>query len=441
MGRRFDRTLIDTVARQGMDGESVDAALTSLESERVLTTDGDFSYVFRDDLTRAVAYQTVPEAERRRLHGRIADALDRLPPTHEARTDASLAHHRERAGQIAIAATHYERAARAAENASMNRECAQFVEAWERVCTGLREHERPSNRTLARMTLLRIVANVRMGNIRKARRASRSMGIIGAKELEASEYDMLGYWLGETARISGKPVRARRELSQVARNATDRLLRADASHALALMAVAAGDVKLAVQWVDKALELAEDDAYRLARIALVHAGAWMVKGDLGKAKEIYERVRGSKAHREHIVLRAQATAGLARCATLEGELSQALVHAQMALRLARGASRPMLEEHNLLTLGIVLMESGDFGAARDTLSRAATLARELGDAIGLAQILVRLGACAVKQGETSLGMHLLVDGEARCAKAELKEAERQARVLRDSLSTNLGSLV
>ncbi|MEZ0314169.1 MAG: adenylate/guanylate cyclase domain-containing protein [Myxococcota bacterium] len=438
MGRRFDRTLIDTVARHGMDGESVDAALTSLESERVLTTDGDFSYVFRDDLTRAVAYQTVPEAERRRLHARIADALDRLPPTHEARTDASLAHHRERAGQLAIAATHYERAARGAENASMNRECAQFVEAWERVCTGLREHERPGNRTLARMTLLRLVANVRMGNIRKARRASRAMGIIGPKELEANEYDMLGYWLGETARISGKPVRARRELSQVARNATDQVLRADASHALAVMAVAAGDVKLAVQWVNKALELAEEDTYRLARIALVHAGAWLVKGDLDKAKEIYERVRGSKAHREYIVLRAQATAGLARCATLAGDLPQALLHAQMGLRLARGSSRPMLEEHNLLTLGTVLMESGDYGPARDALSRAATLARELGDAIGLAQILVRLGACAVRQGETSLGMHLLVDGETRCAKAELKEAERQARVLRDGLSTNLG---
>ncbi len=438
IGRRFDRTLVDTVASHGMDGESIDAALASLESERVLTTDGDLSFVFRDDLTRAVAYQTVPEAERRRLHTRIADALDRLPPTHEARTDVNLAHHRERAGQLAIAASHYERAARAAEHASMNRECAQFVEAWDRVCAGLRDHERPSNRTLARMTMLRLVANVRMGNIRKARRAARAMGIVGAKELEAHEYDSLSFWIGETARHSGKTVRARRELAQVARNAGDRLLRSDAAHALALIAVAAGDVKHAVQWVNKALEQAEDDPYRLARIALVHAGAWMVKGDLAKAKEIYERVRGSKAHREYIVLRAQATAGLARCALAQGELPQALLHAQMAVRLARGSGRPMLEEQSLTVLGLVLMESGELAQARDALSRATTLARELGDGIGLAQALVRLGACAIKQGETSLGMHLLVDGETRCARYELKVAVAQAKAYRDSLSTNLG---
>jgi tetratricopeptide (TPR) repeat protein len=437
IGRRFDRSLIEGIAKSTMDSESIDAALAALESERVLTTDGDFAFVFRDDLTRAVAYTTVPDSERRKVHARIGDALALLPPNNEARSEATLAHHRERAGQLALAAGHYERAAVQAGNASMNRECAQFVEAWERVCTGLREHERPTEQALARMIFLRLVANVRMGNVRKSRRAARSISVIGLQAFPESERSVLAYWLGETARLSGKPTRARRELSSVARSSSDDHLRSDAAHLLAMMAVHARNVKLAVRWIEFALQFTEDDPYRMARIALTHAGAWAVKGDRAKAVEIYERVRRSGAHREHIVLRAHASAGLARCALADGDAVRAVDLAEQCLRFARGSGRPTLEASGLVTLGTMQLAGGRLAEARQSLHRGVELARDLGDAISYANGLVQLGACLIKSGEVSEGMRCLVDGESRCQRAEIADGERAARHFLEELSTNM----
>ncbi|MBC7794049.1 MAG: hypothetical protein H7Z43_10105, partial [Clostridia bacterium] len=421
LGRRFDKSLVATIAQPDLDGEGVDAAIASLESERLIIPDTDFSYVFRDDLTRVVAYTTIPEDERRRLHRSIADAVSRLPPSSETGGDIVLAYHRERSGQLVLAAAHYEAAARQAESASMNRECARFVEAWNRVTAGLRAHECPDEATLARMGLLRLVANARMGHVRSSRRAARALSVIGARKLEPSERMLLAYWLGETLRLYGKPNRARRELEHVARNAPDAHLRADAAHALALMATAAHDVGLAVRWVEAALSESEDDPYRLARVALTHASIWAVRGDSSKASEIYERVRHSTTHRDHIHLRSLASLGASRLAAANGEVHRAIELAMVALKFARGAGRPTLEANALLGVGTAQLANGEIEAAHSTLERAKQLARELGDATTYGPALVHFGGCIARRGDTVKGMRLIVDGEQRCLEAELTD--------------------
>lgn len=435
LGRRFDKSLLTAIAHPNLDADGVDAGIASLESERLIIPDGDFSYVFRDDLTRVVAYTTIPEGERRKLHKTVADAVSRLPPMNDARSDVVLAHHRERAGQLVQAAAHYEAAARQAEAASMNRECVQFVEAWNRVTAGLREHERPVEATLARMGLLRLVANARMGHVRKSRRAARALAVVGARKLQPSERILLAYWLGETARLYGKPNRAKRELQHVARNAPDKHLRADAAHALAIMAMYAHDIRLAVRWVEAALGDAEDDSYRLARIALTHASIWSVRGVPAKAAEIYERVRNSTTHREHLHLRGLACLGASRLAASQGEGKRAVELATMALRMARGAGRPTLEANALLGLGTAQLTNGETEAAHTTLERAKQLARELGDATTYGPALVHFGGCIARQGDLVEGMRLIVDGEQRCIKAELTDGVLAARAYLAELSS------
>ena len=86
----------------------------------------DVEYIFKHDLIRDVAYEIVPKAERRVLHGRVVDWLERRE---EIRFDL-LAHHAVAAGQRQRALDYLVQAAqRASDAAAPNQEVAILGEA------------------------------------------------------------------------------------------------------------------------------------------------------------------------------------------------------------------------------------------------------------------------------------------------------------------------
>jgi adenylate cyclase len=125
IGQRFGKNVLQKVATIDLDPQMITAAMANLEGERVIALDeGSRGYHFRDDVTRAVAYGTLPEEKRREVHRKIADALESLPIGDPARAPAALAIHRERAGQFALAAVEYEKAALLAMNAGSSKTAA-----------------------------------------------------------------------------------------------------------------------------------------------------------------------------------------------------------------------------------------------------------------------------------------------------------------------------
>src|SRR5206468_1810295 len=88
---------------------------------------GDREYSFRHDLIRDVAYETLPRAERRALHGRVADWIEQSAGERlEERLDV-LAYHAVQADQQARALDYLIRAAERARRAAAHREEAALL--------------------------------------------------------------------------------------------------------------------------------------------------------------------------------------------------------------------------------------------------------------------------------------------------------------------------
>ena len=80
------------------------------------------TYTFKHALVQDTAYQSLLESQRRELHGRIADALEKHFPERVAREPEVIARHCDAAGRTAQAIGHYQRAGERASQASANEE-------------------------------------------------------------------------------------------------------------------------------------------------------------------------------------------------------------------------------------------------------------------------------------------------------------------------------
>ncbi len=107
IGGLIDRWVLSTVV--GLGEDELDRAVAELCGERVLVPERS-GWQFRHELLRGVAAEVSPPTQRRRLHGRIADAM--LEATAGINTDwPRIADHYERAERHESAASAYQKAA------------------------------------------------------------------------------------------------------------------------------------------------------------------------------------------------------------------------------------------------------------------------------------------------------------------------------------------
>jgi TOMM system kinase/cyclase fusion protein len=123
LGREFPYALLEAVAplkelalREGL-GRLVEAELVYQRGLPPKAT-----YTFKHALVQDTAYQSLLESQRRELHGRIADALEKHFPERVAREPEAIARHCEAARRPAQAIGHYQRAGERAIQASANEE-------------------------------------------------------------------------------------------------------------------------------------------------------------------------------------------------------------------------------------------------------------------------------------------------------------------------------
>ncbi len=123
IGREFPYVLLEAVAplkelalREGL-GRLVEAELFYQRGLPPKAT-----YTFKHALVQDAAYQSLLESQRRELHGRIADALEKHFPERVAREPEAMARHCDAAGRTPEAIGHYQRAGEGARQASANEE-------------------------------------------------------------------------------------------------------------------------------------------------------------------------------------------------------------------------------------------------------------------------------------------------------------------------------
>lgn len=111
IGRSFPYELLKQAS--SIDEQTLVNSLDECWRQHILREHGSQDYDFSHDTLRQVAYARLSMARRRLLHGRVAEALERLHAHDPSLVFEQIAHHLEAAGQADRAALYYERGAQA----------------------------------------------------------------------------------------------------------------------------------------------------------------------------------------------------------------------------------------------------------------------------------------------------------------------------------------
>ncbi len=118
IGRAF---MLDVLARaSGRDEETVVYALEELWLRRIIREQGVNAYYFSHDKLRDVAYSEISPMQQRRLHRRIAEALEEIHAADLDPVSAQIAAQYERAGVLLPAVRYYQRAGAGAQRVYAN---------------------------------------------------------------------------------------------------------------------------------------------------------------------------------------------------------------------------------------------------------------------------------------------------------------------------------
>ncbi len=425
IGRRFDNALLQAASSDELAEDMVGDAMARLEGERVITADqsAGAGYMFRDDVMRAVAYSTIPEGDRREVHVRIADALESLPAEHPSRTAAALAHHRERGGQYSVAVKWFERAARLATRASLDRETAYLVDRWNEVRERLDEKAQPPVVTVARMTMLKFLAVARQGIPKDTVEEGKQLDQRLWDALDDNARAAIDYWVGEALVGLGRPERARDRLERAFASKARDHLRSDAARLIARSYTQAHEIETARQWLKRATELAVDDPYRQVRISLGLAYLLMSEGQLEEARELYETARKAARNRDHLLIAATATSRIAHVDLLTADFERARRGFEEAMVLDRAVGQWNKLAKDLLGTGQCLLWQGRYDDALGPLERAVSMATDLGDQLTASAGFIHLGLALSMTSDPVGGVKMVEDGYRRAVRGGLREAE------------------
>jgi class 3 adenylate cyclase/tetratricopeptide (TPR) repeat protein len=129
LGREFSYQLLAAIAES--DEPTLRQGLARLVEAQQLFQRGyppNATYTFKHALIQDTAYASLLRSTRQRLHGRIAELLEKEFPERGAAQPELLAHHYERAGRSEEAISYYQRAGEAAHARSSNAEAIAHLE-------------------------------------------------------------------------------------------------------------------------------------------------------------------------------------------------------------------------------------------------------------------------------------------------------------------------
>ncbi|MDQ3932126.1 MAG: AAA family ATPase, partial [Actinomycetota bacterium] len=131
IGREFPAALLNEVATRETDADPAGRQLGQLEAAgllRLTSARPELVYAFRHALVQDAAYGSLLKSERRRLHGLVGEALERLYPQRRGELAAQLARHFEQAGRPDRAAPYQLEAGERALRRFANREALVLLD-------------------------------------------------------------------------------------------------------------------------------------------------------------------------------------------------------------------------------------------------------------------------------------------------------------------------
>ncbi|MBI5510848.1 MAG: AAA family ATPase [Deltaproteobacteria bacterium] len=425
IGQRFGRGLLELIAAADLEPGLLDDGVAKLVSHGVISPEGDgeATYVFHDDITRAVTYGTIPDGERQDVHRQIADAMERQGDKVEETSPGMLAMHRERAGDLEAAARWYQEAARIAAAAGMDRETRTLCDRFTRVVERLPVERRPASFTVAQIKVMQLVAAARLGFPGDVLRLGRELVQHHSADLDVGLRCTIDLWMGDALLHDGRPERARDRLARAFQAARDPLLRSDAARLIARTHELAHEGDKAEHWLAEARKNCGDDVFRTGRIDIARANLLADDGKLDAARAIYVRVQEAAKGAGMLQLCGQATADIAYCDMQGLRFEDARRGFAEVLGIDRALGLWRDEAADLVNLGQCHLWEGRLDEAQKHLDRGLSIALELGEQAVVAEAQVHLGLVVALTIDPEAGAAMCEDGFRKAVRAGLREVE------------------
>jgi class 3 adenylate cyclase/tetratricopeptide (TPR) repeat protein len=423
IGRRVPHDLLAAIAE--VPPQVLDRAAERLRTAEFLFEARRFpsrEYVFKHALTHEVAYTTLPQERRRRLHAQIFKALRAAPPGRPE----PLAYHAFRAELWGEALTHLRSAATIAIASSADAGAIQYLDQALIALSHLPDEP----------ATLRLAVDVRL----ELRNALMPLGDRARIFRTLVEAEALARQLGDDRRLGwvcgyltpylwglgeyGRALATGRQALVTAEHQGDAALKVIANRYLGHVHFAVGDYRQAVQQLQASLSSLQDGVieqhFHLPYKSSIATSAWLASSlaELGRFDEAIELGRRGVADAEaagHAYSLTAASCGLGIALLRRGEMAEAIPVVERAAALTRSG------DFAALTAWIIAM-----------LGSAYTLAGKLEEALLLLEEgVARMAAMQVKISEASviaaLGETCLLSGRRAQAVAHAEQALKIAR--------------
>jgi tetratricopeptide (TPR) repeat protein/class 3 adenylate cyclase len=405
------------------------------------------TYTFKHNVTREVAYETLPTRQQQQLHRAVGAALEARQSEVGGQSEAveQLAYHFSRGGPEARdkALFYLDKAARKAQREYANETALNYYNQ------ALALEERWEWRQ-GQIQVLHI-----LGRRQEEQAALRDLEAMP----DAPTYEVAHLW-GQYYEVVGDYAQAQVAVEcalAASRERADRVSEANSLAQLGLIARRQGDYERAKDWYRQALTLFPDDATRsldearafvqaLNGLGTVHRQ----QGDFDEAQGCYERALALSQQSSNRIGEAEVLVNLGVVAYYQRNFAEVLNYHQRALEIQQAIgdrsgegmslysfAQVNLEtgdyvqaEHNFLAalsiqqaignrweevniwngLGILYQDLGDWRKAQTCLEEGLKLSQEIGDEAGQAYILVNLGPVMRDQGDLIGAEELLTQG-------------------------------
>lgn len=380
IGPRFSESVLDASCEAELDQDMVAAAVEHLAEAQIFhSEDAGDVYRFSEESVRAVAYSTIPQRQRAKVHQRVADALERAHLNLGAHHATALAYHREHAGQLELAAHWYEQAITTTVSNGLDSEALRLEGHWRQVLRGLPGASQPPAQRRAQTLFWVTVAAGHRGMWTKVWELSIELAGLPTDLLKRDQSHIFDFYRAHSAAVRGQTKLGRELWQQLLQQSISPSLRRLVLEALARQDLFVADISAAQAWLEQIADNDEVPWLSNARTRLLAAQVQATADLDSHLVMIFSEIAEGARARSLFELAGQAQLSAGLWALYRKDLDAALALLQQALDWVRTGDYPPIEARSLSALGQALLWKGRTGDARQHFLQALSVANHCGD--------------------------------------------------------------
>ncbi len=420
VGRAFSYELL--VHASDEEEEALVEALDELWQRHIIREQGVFSYVFSHDKIREVAYGQISPIRRRRLHRRIAHALETIHASDRDAVSGQLAHHYDWAGVTEQALHYYGHAAATAQRIYANQKALDLFNRALALLATLPDNRERANQELTLLTTLSVSQITLDGygapRVRETHRQIRdlckrlncslgppllrAMAIVSLVQLELPQASQLGM-----------------ELFRYAQDERDSITRVEAHYVLGVVTFWQGQFMLAREHFERVIAL-YDPHHHHTHISLygqdpkavcLNRLGWVLwyLGYPDQAIQTDQRALDLAHQLAHPLTLSYVHAITAWFYTDLCDLRATAEHAEIAVALSRQQGLEWWRTIGMIFEGWVLAEQGDVAGGVAQIQQGIAEFRATKQNIYLSYALSLLARAYMKLGKFEQGLKVLAE--------------------------------